>query len=171
MMPVAALPVARPRTRTPYENWRPPIIGVSVLALVGATSLVLPCLPGGAWALPTGTVENGQSPEEAAQTVLTCLSGELPVQRRVVVDQVQMRRRKIITHLVITAPLTTREAYALAYRDPRAQVRVVRTAQGLASLPEKARLRALLGLQTFAIGATVYLRNGEVQRLESAPRP
>lgn len=172
MMPVAAPPVARPRTRAPYENWRPPIIGVSVLALVGATSLVLPYLPGGTWTLPTGAVEDGQSPEEAAsQAMLTGLPGGLPVQRRVAVDQVQLRRRKVITHLVVTAPLTTSEAHALTYRDPRAEVRVVRTAQALGALSERARFRALLGLQTFTIGATVYLRDGEVQRIEPAQAP
>ncbi|MFJ2818528.1 hypothetical protein [Streptomyces sp. NPDC087294] len=169
MTPVAAPALTTPRTRTPYENWRPPVISVSVLALVGATGLVLPRLPGHPWTLPTGPVDDGQSPEEAAQAVLTGLPGGLPVHRRVVVDQIQMRRRKIITHLVVTAPLTTHEANALTYRDPRAEVRTVRTARVLPCLPERARFRALLGLQTLATGATLYLRDGEVQRLEPAP--
>lgn len=82
MKPVALPPTARPRARAPYENWRPPITGVTVLALVGVTSLVLPRLPGDTWALPTGSVEEGRSPEEAAQAVLTPLSGTLPVARR-----------------------------------------------------------------------------------------
>ncbi|MFE7660400.1 hypothetical protein [Streptomyces celluloflavus] len=167
MTPVATPPAPAPQKRGPYENWRPPITGVGVLAPVGATSLVLPCLPGGALVLPTGTVQEGQSPEEAAQAVLTGLPHGLPVRRRVAVDQVQMRRRKITTHIVVTAPLTVREARALTYRDPRAGVQVLLTAQALAALPERAQMRALLGLQALAIGAMIYMRDGEIQRLES----
>ncbi|MFJ2441069.1 MULTISPECIES: hypothetical protein [unclassified Streptomyces] len=117
--------------------------------------------------MPTGTVEEGQSPEEAARAVLTGLLDGLPVRRRVAVDQVQMRRRKVITHIVVTAPLTVREASALTYRDPRAAVKVLPTAQALAALPERARMRALLGLQALAIRAMVHMRDGEIQRLES----
>ncbi|MFJ4686214.1 hypothetical protein [Streptomyces sp. NPDC088789] len=168
MRPVALPPATGPRARAPYENWRPPITGVSVLALVGATSLVVPHLPSGTWALPTGSVEGEQSPEEAAQAVLTPLYGPLPIHRRVLVDRVQMRRRAVITHLVVTKPLTAYEAYTFSYRDPRAELRIVRTEQALASLPERARLRALVGLQTLAIGATAHLRDGEVQQLEAA---
>ncbi|QCN85909.1 hypothetical protein DDJ31_13640 [Streptomyces griseoviridis] len=142
-------------------------MGVSVLAPVGATGLVLPRMPGGALALPTGTVENGQSPEEAAQAVLTGLPKGLPIRRRVAVSQVQMRRRKVITHLVVTAPLTVREANSLVYRDVRAEVRVLPTDHAVAALTEKARARVLIGLQALAIGAMVYVQDGEIQRIDS----
>lgn len=169
MTSVAAPPRPKPQTRAPYENWRPPIIGVCVLAPVGATSLVLPSMPGETLLLPTGTVEDGRSPEEAAQAVLTGLPNGLPIRGRVAVSQVQMRRRKVITHLVVTAPLTVQEATCLAYRDVRAEVRVLPTVQAVAALPEKARARVLLGLHALAIGATVYVRDGEIQRIESVP--
>lgn len=162
-------PTATPRTRTPYENWRPPIVGVSVLIPVGAHELALASVPGSALVLPTGAVEHDQSPEEAAQAVLTGLPGGLPVRRRVAVEQVQLRRRKIITHLVVTAPLTRCVAEQLAYRDVRATVHVLPTVQAVAALPQRARARALLGLQALAIGAMVHIRDGEVQRLESVP--
>ncbi len=119
--------------------------------------------------LPAGAVEHDQSPEEAAQAVLTGLPDGLPVRRRVAVDQVQMWRRKVITHIVVTAPLTRGQAETLTYRDPRAEVRVLPTVQAVAALPERAGARALLGLQALAIGALVYVRDGEIQRLESVP--
>ncbi|MEV7205272.1 MULTISPECIES: hypothetical protein [unclassified Streptomyces] len=153
--------IARPRALEPYENWRPPIIGVSVLAPVGATGLILPCIFGDIPLLPTGAVEEGQSPEEAAQAVLTGLPGGLPIRRRVAVDQVQMRRRKVITHLVATESLTVQEANALAYRDARAQIRVFSTTQAIHALPERSRRRVLLGLQALAIGAMVDARDSD----------
>ncbi|AYN30647.1 hypothetical protein DUI70_0144 [Streptomyces albus] len=126
-------------------------------------------MPGGALVLPTGTVKDGQSLEEAAQAVLTGLPGGLPIRRRVAVSQVQMRRRRVITHIVVTAPLTAQEANSLSYRDARADARVLPTARAVAALPERARDRVLLGLQALAIGATVYVRDGEIQRMESVP--
>jgi hypothetical protein len=164
---VALTPAAaHPRARAPYENWRPPVVGVSVLVPVGARHLVMTDLRG-LLALPTGSVETGRSIEEAAQAVLTGLTEGLPVRRRVVEDQVQMRRRKVITHMVATNPLTYEEATALTYRDPRADVRVLPTVQAVAALAERGRTRALLGLQALAIEAMVYLPDGEIQRLES----
>ncbi|MGW5731740.1 MULTISPECIES: hypothetical protein [Streptomyces] len=152
--------------RAPYEDWRPPVIGVSVLVPVGAHQLLIVSGPGSTLALPTGAVGHDQSPEEAAQAVLTGLPGGLPVQRRVAVLQVQMRRRKVITHIVVTGPLTRAVAGTLTYRDPRAAVRILPTAQAVDILPERARTRALLSLQALAIGALVYVRDGEIQRLE-----
>ncbi|MYV90309.1 hypothetical protein [Streptomyces sp. SID1034] len=169
MTSVAAPPIPEPQTRAPYENWRPPIIGVSVLAPVGATGLILACTPGGTPVLPTGAVENGHSPEEAAQAVLTGLPGGLPIRRQVAVSQVQMRRRKVITHLIVTAPLAAQDADLLIYRDVRAEVRVLSTDHAVAALPQKARTRVLLGLQALAIGAMVYVRDGEIQRIDSVP--
>jgi hypothetical protein len=160
-------PTAVPRPRAPYENWRPPVIGVSVLVPVGADELALACLLGSILVLPTGTVEHDQSPEEAAQAVLTGLPYGLPLQRRVAVYQAQMRRRKVITHLVVTDPLTRGMAETLTHHDPRAKVRILPTVQAVAALPPHGRSRALLGLQALAIGAMVYVRDGEIQRLES----
>ncbi|WP_432104086.1 hypothetical protein [Streptomyces sp. bgisy091] len=164
-MTPALAPTAAPRRRAPYENWRPPIVGVSVLVPVGAHELALVRVPGGALVLPTGAFEQEQSSEEAAQAVFT----GLPVRRRVAVEQVQMRRRTVITHLVVTDSLTRGVAEVLAYRDPRAEVHILPTVQAVAALPQRARSRALLGLQALAIGAMVYIRDGEVQRLESVP--
>ncbi|AJE80520.1 hypothetical protein SLNWT_0144 [Streptomyces albus] len=75
----------------------------------------------------------------------------------------------MITHIVVTAPLTAQEANSLSYRDARADARVLPTARAVAALPERARDRVLLGLQALAIGATVYVRDGEIQRMESVP--
>ncbi len=94
------------------------------------------------------------------------LSDGLPVRRRGAVDQVQMRRRKIITHIVATMPLTLRKTSTFLYRDPRADVRVLTIGAATAALPETARTRALLGLQSPAIGAMVHVEEGEIQRLE-----
>ncbi|MFC9500879.1 hypothetical protein [Streptomyces sp. NPDC056982] len=156
------------RKHSGYENWRPAIIGVTVLALVGVDSLVLPCLMGGL-VLPTGAVEDGQSPQDAAQSVLTGIPGGLPIQRRVAVDEVHTRRRKVISHLVVTAPLAVEEAQCLVYRDARADMGVLRTIEAVSLLTEPARARALLGLQALAINAMVYNRNGAIEHLESVP--
>nr|BAP34732.1 hypothetical protein [Streptomyces sp. ML694-90F3] len=164
-----SLPGSAPRRRAPYENWRPPIIGVSVLAPVGTTDLLLPCLPGNALVLPTGTVEDGQSPEDAARAVLRGMPDGLPVRRRVAVDQVQMRRRKIITHLVATEPLTPGNCRALAYRDPRATIRVLPVGQALESLHHKVRTRVVLGLQALATGAVIYTEDGQMPQLKAMP--
>ncbi|MFJ7242154.1 hypothetical protein ACIQWB_34185 [Streptomyces olivaceus] len=156
--------------RATYENWRPPIIGVSVLAPVGTTGLVLPCIFGAAPLLPTGTVEEGQSPEEAAQAVLTGMPDGLPIRCRVVVDHVQMRRRNVITHLVATESLTVQEANCLTYRDARAKVRVLSTAQAIPALPDRSRGRLLLALQALAIGATADAGDSQIQRLDAVRR-
>lgn len=165
-MTVALVHPPAPRRRAPYENWRPPIIGVSVLTLVGNSDLVLPRFHDGTYVLPTGDVEDGQSPEAAGRAVLTGLAASLAVQRQVAVDEVQMRRRKVITHVVITEPLSVREACALAYRDPRADVQVLPRTRALSVLTHKAQLRAFLGLQAAAIGAMLYLLDGQIVRVE-----
>lgn len=169
-MPTVAPAAPLVRARAPYENWRPPIIGVTVLVPVGADELLTADATGcGCLVLPTGTVEEGQTPEQAAQFVLPGAPNGLPVLRRVAVDQVQTRRRTVITHIVVTSPLTHAGAAALTYRDPRAVLRVLPTAKTIADLPERARARALLGLQALAIGVMAYAEDGTVQRLESVP--
>lgn len=171
MSAALAIPAARvrvPRARAPYENWRPPIAGVIVLAPVGADGLlVVDTLGRGDYAIPVGFVNDGQDLEQAAQLTLTGLPGGLSIQRRVALDQVQMRRRKVITHIVVTTPLTERDAARLTYHDPRADLRALPTARAVAELPPRAGERVLLGLQALAIGVMAYLEDGVVQRLEA----
>ncbi|MEU1221373.1 hypothetical protein [Streptomyces microflavus] len=121
----------------------------------------------GTFVLPTGNVEDGRSPEEAAQSVLAGgPASVLPVQRQVAVDRVQMRRRQVVTHVVVTEPLTGTEVRALTYRDPRADVQVLPVTRALSVLPRKAQLRAILGLQAAAIGAMFHLQDGHIARVE-----
>ncbi|GAA1153248.1 hypothetical protein GCM10009654_06010 [Streptomyces hebeiensis] len=168
MTPTANSAAALPRSRVPYENWRPPVIGVTLLVPVGADELLVADATGcGDIVLPTGSVENDESPEQAAQRALQGTRRDLPVLRQVAVNQVQMRRRKVISHLVATHPLTHEDAADLAYRDPRAVLRVLPTGQAITELPEKAQARLLLGLQALAIGVMAYLEDDVVQRLES----
>ncbi|MFF1917033.1 hypothetical protein ACFVYE_36890 [Streptomyces sp. NPDC058239] len=116
--------------------------------------------------LPVGPVGDGETPEQAAQHVLAGVPSGLPILRRVVVDEVQMRRRKIITHILVTGPITCEDTAFLSYRDPRAVLRALPTVRAIAELPEDARARALIGLQALAIGAVAHLEAGTVQRLE-----
>ncbi|MFC8727067.1 MULTISPECIES: NUDIX hydrolase [Streptomyces] len=166
MTSVAALPAPGTRRRAAYENWRPPIVGVSVLAIVRNGRLLLLQLHDGSYVLPTANVEDGQSPEEAAQGALAGLVPGLPVQRQVVVDRVQMRRRRVFSHVVVTEALTAPEVRALTFRDPRADVQVLPTTRALAVLPPGAQLRAVLGLQAASIGAVLHLNDGQIARVE-----
>lgn len=77
-----------------------------------------------------------------------------------------MRRRKIITHIMVTGPITREDTAFLSYRDPRAVLRALSTVRAIADLPEDARARALIGLQVLAIGAVAHLESGTVRRLE-----
>lgn len=139
-------PVATPARRHPgYENWRPPIFGVALLLPVGADCLAVADLRG-MLMLPVGDVPTGQTPEEAAQHVLASPE-DLPPLRRVVINQVQTRRRKVITHVLASAPMTRAAVDALAYRDPRANVRVMPTLEFIDQVWPMARLRILVGLQ------------------------
>ncbi|MFC9624434.1 hypothetical protein ACFTXM_32145 [Streptomyces sp. NPDC056930] len=81
-------------------------------------------------------------------------------------DEVQMRRRKIITHILVTGPITREDTARLTYRDPRAVLRALPTVRAIADLPEDARARALIGFQALTIGAVAHLEAGTVQRLE-----
>ncbi|MCZ0998008.1 hypothetical protein O1M63_07285 [Streptomyces mirabilis] len=62
--------VTAPRIRAPYENWRPPVIGVSLLVPVGADRLAVADLRG-MLMLPGGGVHERQRPEDAAHRVLS----------------------------------------------------------------------------------------------------
>ncbi len=67
---IPALRSADPEQRTaPYENWRPPVIGVSLLVPVGPDSLVVADL-NDLIVMPTGSVYDGQKSREAAHYVL-----------------------------------------------------------------------------------------------------
>ncbi|MGW7715558.1 hypothetical protein ACWGKK_14745 [Streptomyces chartreusis] len=162
-MPAAAAAAlqAQPR-RAAYENWRPPVIGVSLLLPVGADCLAVADLRG-ALMLPVGGVFDEQTPEEAAHHVLAGPPGELRLLRRVAVDWVQARRRKVITHVLAAAPMTHSAVEALAYRDPRATVRVMPTLQFVDQMWPPARTRVLVGLQALATGETTCLEGGVVR--------
>jgi hypothetical protein len=69
--------LAPARKTGPYENWRPPVIGVSLLVPVGADTLVVADLRG-LTMMPTGSVHDGQTPEQAAQDVLRGTPNGLP---------------------------------------------------------------------------------------------
>ncbi|MGW3661168.1 hypothetical protein ACWD6R_38525 [Streptomyces sp. NPDC005151] len=83
--------------------------------------------------LPTGSMEVGETPEQAAQPVLLGASNTLTILRRVAVDQVQTRRRKVITHIVATQPLAQDDAAVLFYRDPRAVLLSMPCARAISS--------------------------------------
>ncbi|MFB6988607.1 hypothetical protein ACFC0C_16035 [Streptomyces sp. NPDC056178] len=140
---------------------------MSILVPVAGDGLLLADMTGrGDLVLPVGPVEDGETPEQAAQQVLPGTPGSLPIVRLVAVDEVQMRRRKIITHIMVTGPITREDTAFLSYRDPRAVLRALPTVRAIADLPEGARTRALIGLQALAIGAVAHLESGTVQRLE-----
>lgn len=146
--------------RAAYEDWRPPVVGIALLMPVGADCLAVADLRG-MLMLPVGDVRVGQSPEEAAQRVLASREG-LPLLRRVVVDRVQTRRRKVITHVLASAPMTCAAADNMAYRDPRADVRVIPTVQFIGEVRPEPRLRILVALQALATGTTACIEDGVV---------
>jgi hypothetical protein len=125
----------------------------------------------GYFVLPHGTVEDGQTPEQAAHGVLAGPSGGIPIQQCVAVVSTQARRRKITTHLVMTAPLSPADTERLLYWDPRGELRVLPTPVAIAALPSRASEWALLGLQSLAVGVVSYLEDGVVQRLEAVAKP
>ncbi|MFI7103303.1 hypothetical protein ACIBK8_28605 [Streptomyces sp. NPDC050161] len=150
------------RKTAPYEDWRPPITGVSLLIPVGVDALAVVDFLGSIM-MPTGTVHTGQTPEQAAQDVLHGAPDGLPLLRRVVLTRSQTRRRKVITHVLATTPMTRADVGHLKYRDPRADVRVLPTMRIINGLPTPARLLALVGLQALATGETAYLEGGLVR--------
>ncbi|MFF7452183.1 MULTISPECIES: hypothetical protein [unclassified Streptomyces] len=160
-MPTARTTAPAQRRHAAYENWRPPVIGVSLLVPVGADCITVTDLRG-MLMLPVGGVHDGQTPEEAGYEVLDDPSGELRILRRVAVDWVQTRRRKVITHVMAAAPMTRSAATGLTYRDPRATVRVIPTLQFLDQRPT-GRTRLLVSLQALATGDTACIEGGVVQ--------
>ncbi|MEU1484506.1 hypothetical protein [Streptomyces sp. NPDC005752] len=153
--------LAHARTAAPYENWRPPVIGVSLIVPVGAEALVIADLLGTAM-VPSGSVLSGETPEEAALNVLSDATGGLPPLRRVAVACVQMRRRKVITYVLATASITHESVGRLIYRDPRADIRVMPTIRAIDSLPVPGRLRVVVGLQALATGEIAYIGSDHI---------
>ncbi|QOV40169.1 hypothetical protein IM697_18260 [Streptomyces ferrugineus] len=117
----------------------------------------------GSIVLPVDAVHVGESPWQAAQHVLGGAMSGIPVLRRVVLDQKQMRRRKVITHVLATASMSRGDVTPLTYRDPRGELRVLPTDVVISRLPTMARPRVLFALQALAIDETVYLEDGVVQ--------
>ncbi|MFJ5836117.1 hypothetical protein ACIQGO_04935 [Streptomyces shenzhenensis] len=68
------------------------------------------------------------------------------------VDSVQTRRRKIITHVLAAPSVTSEVVTTLAYRDPRATICIIPTSQFLNEAWPKTRLQVLAGLQALATG-------------------
>jgi hypothetical protein len=163
VLPAAAWGVDHVAAPTParYENWRPPVIGVAFLIPVGADALVVADLRG-LITLPTGSVHDGQTPEQAAQDVLRGSTDGLPLLRRVVLTSTQTRRRKVITHHLATEPMTRQTVGQLIYRDPRADVRVLPTLRVLDSVTAAGKQRILVALQALATGTTAYIEGNTV---------
>lgn len=159
-MPAAA-EIPAQRRGAAYENWRPPIIGVTILIPVGADALVVADLRG-LIMLPTGAVHDGQTPEQAAQDVLRGATDGLPLLRRVVLASTQTRRRKVITHHLATEPMTRQAVGELIYRDPRVDVRVLPTLRVLDSVTAEGQQRILVALQAMATGTTAHIEGNVV---------
>ncbi|MGW3447387.1 hypothetical protein [Streptomyces sp. NPDC001076] len=112
--------------------------------------------------LPTGAVHDGQTQEQAAQDILRGTLDGLPGLRRVAMASTQTRRRKVITHLLATEPMTRETVGELIYRDPRADVRVLPTLRVLDSVTAAGQLRILVALQALATGTTAYIEGSVV---------
>src|SRR2546423_14942376 len=123
MPATAAIPGQR--RRSAYENWRPPVIGVQLLVPVGADCLLV-AETLGSIVLPVDAVHDRETPWEAAQHVLRGAPNGVPALRHVLLDQKQMRRRKVITHVLATASMSRGDVAPLTYRDPRGELRVLR---------------------------------------------
>ncbi|MFG2964906.1 MULTISPECIES: hypothetical protein [unclassified Streptomyces] len=145
-------------SRDAYANWRPPIIGVTLVIPVGADCLTVVDLHG-LLMLPVGNMRDGQTAEEAAQRVLRSHDG-LPQLRRIAIDQTQMRRRKVTTHILAYAPTTRAAVESLTFRDPRADVRVIPTLHFIEQAGPKSRLRVRIGLQALAAAGTAFIDAG-----------
>lgn len=155
----AAATATSARPRAPYENWRPPLLGVCLVVPVEGGGLLMAELHG-ALMLPVGPMTEEQTPEQVANVVLQGTAHGLPGLRCVVVDEAQMRRRKVTVCVLITDPLTRAEARHLTYRDPRAYLRIIPTEEAIAALPEQGRPRAELALQAPAVGPVARLVRG-----------
>lgn len=165
MMSTATAPAAVPHRHTPYENWKPPMVGVSLLLPVGADCLAIADLHG-MLTLPIGTVNDGQTVEQAAHAVLPGLPIQLLNLRHVAVHEVQARRRKVITH-VLAATAIPHGTVTSPRCDPRAVLKVMPTLQFLDHTSPRTRARTLTALQALATGTTAHL----IENTLTAPWP
>ncbi|MFE0797171.1 hypothetical protein ACFW4O_19190 [Streptomyces mutabilis] len=157
-MPTATGTAPTPRPHALHENWKPPVVGVCLLLPVGSDCLAIADLEGMIM-LPAGTVDDGQTPEHAAQAVLPGPRSRLLNLRHVAVHEVQARRRKVITHILAAATAMAYDTVtALQYRDPRAVLRAIPTLQFLDQAPPPTRARTIAALQALATGTTTHLR-------------
>ncbi|MBT2411000.1 hypothetical protein J7I94_10555 [Streptomyces sp. ISL-12] len=83
-MPASKANPPTQRRHAAYENWRPPVVGVSLFVPVGADCVTAVDLCG-MLMLPVGGVYDGQTPEEAGYRVLADPSGELGCVSKVLV--------------------------------------------------------------------------------------
>jgi hypothetical protein len=155
-MPTPTVTTPAPRRRAAYENWRPPVIGVCLLVPVGADRIVVADLHG-LLILPVSGVDDGQTLRDASHQMLADSSRALHHLRRITTDCVQTRRRKVITHVMATAPITREAVTELVYRDPRAVLRALPTLHFLDQASPSTRARTLAALQALATATTAPL--------------
>ncbi|GGL85363.1 hypothetical protein GCM10010095_82630 [Streptomyces anthocyanicus] len=155
-MPIATAPAPVPRRHAPYESWKPPVVGVCLLLPVGTDCLAVADLQD-MLTLPIGTVNDGQTVEQAAPAVLPGLPIQLLNLRHVAVHEVQARRRQVITHVLAATAITRDTVATLRYRDPRAVLKVMPTLQFLDHTSPRTRARTLFALQALATGTPAHL--------------
>ncbi|MFD4133578.1 hypothetical protein [Streptomyces goshikiensis] len=143
---------------SPYQDWRSPLVGWALLVPVvgGCGDILVADVSGqGVLVLPVGSVDDNQP----APDIAGILTG-VRVYTLLVEDTTQMRRRKVTTRVLATLPVQRDEVPALTYRDPRAVLRILPADEVLARMPELARPRLALALQSLATGDPTYIFNG-----------
>lgn len=159
-----------PRRHGLYENWKPPVVGVCLLLPVGADCLSVADLRG-MLTLPVGTVDNGQTLEQAAHAVVTGPPTPLLNLRHVAVHEIQTRRRKVITHVLAATTMAHDTVATLRYRDPRAVLGIMPTPQFLDQASPPLCARTLTALQALATGTTAQLREHTATTRWGTPHP
>ncbi len=165
-MPTATAPAPAPRRHAPYENWKPPVVGICLLLPVGTDCLAVANLQG-ILTLPVGTVNKGQTLEQASHAVMPGLQSHRLNLRHAAVHEVQARRRKVVTHVLAATAITHDTVTTLRYRDPRAVLKVMPTLQFLDHTSPRTRARTLSALQALATGTTADL----IEHTATTPRP
>ncbi|REH18374.1 hypothetical protein SAMN05428941_0062 [Streptomyces sp. 2114.2] len=165
-MPIATAPAPVPRRHAPHENWKPPAVGICLLLPVGARCLAIADLQG-ILTLPVGTVNKGQTLEQASHAVLPGLQSHRLNLRHVAVHEVQARRKKVVTHVLAARAVTHDTVTTLRYRDPRAVLKVMPTLQFLDHTSPRTRARTLSALQALATGTPAHL----IEHTVTTPRP
>ncbi|MFF4456792.1 hypothetical protein [Streptomyces goshikiensis] len=143
---------------SPYQDWRSPLVGWALLVPVvggGCGDILVADVSGQSdLVLPVGSVDDNQP----APDIASILTG-VRVYTLLVEDTTQMRRRKVTTRVLATLPVQRDEVPALTYRDPRAVLRILPADEVLARMPELARPRLALALQSLATGHPTYIFN------------